>query len=125
VHVSEGAIVAFIRNFGRDYAETEQRCRRQLLRSPFIHADETKINIQGTDYYTWVFTDGRHVLFRLSATRESVVVREVLGEYTGILITDFYGGYDAVPSNCQELWIDRMRSFRRRPSRPASWSHHP
>ena len=24
-------------------------------------------------------------------------------------------------SNCQELWIDRMRIVRRRPSRPASW----
>jgi hypothetical protein len=26
-----------------------------------------------------------------------------------------------VSSNCQELWIDRLRCVRRRPSRPASW----
>ncbi len=60
VRVNQGTIVAFIRSFARDYAETEERCRQQLLRSPFIHADETKINIQGTNYYAWVFTDGRH-----------------------------------------------------------------
>jgi predicted RecB family nuclease len=111
VRVNQGTIVAFIRNFARDYAETEERCRQQLLRSPFIHADETKINILGTNYYTWVFTDGRHVLFRLSATRESVVVREVLGEYTGILITDFYGGYDAVPCRQQKCLVHLIRDL--------------
>lgn len=111
VGVSEGAIIAFMRHFARDYAEVEERCRRQLLRSPFIHADETKINIQGTDYYAWVFTDGRHVLFRLSATRESVVVREVLGEYTGILITDFYGGYDAIPCRQQKCLVHLIRDL--------------
>ena len=29
------------------------------------------------------------------------------------------------PSNCQELWIDRMRNLRRRPPRPAWWPHRP
>jgi len=111
VRANQGTIVAFIRNFARDYADTEERCRQQLLRSPFIHADETKINIQGTNYYTWVVTDGRHVLFRLSATRESVVVREVLGEYTGILITDFYGGYDAVPCRQQRCLVHLIRDL--------------
>ena len=111
VGVSEGAIIGFMRYFARDYAETEERCRRQLLLSPFIHADETKINIQGTDYYTWVFTDGRHVLFRLSATRETVVVRELLGEYTGILVTDFYGGYDAVPCRQQKCLVHLIRDL--------------
>jgi Transposase IS66 family len=111
VRVSESTIVAFMRCFACDYAETEERCRRQLLRSPFIHADETKINVHGTDYYAWVFTDGRHVLFRLSATRESVVVREVLGEYAGILITDFYGGYDAVPCRQQKCLVHLIRDL--------------
>ena len=58
VRVSESTIVAFMRCFACDYAETEERCRRQLLRSPFVHADETKINIQGTDYYAWVLRMG-------------------------------------------------------------------
>ena len=111
VHVSESTIVAFVRHFARHYAETEERCRQQLLLSPFIHADETKINIQGTDHYTWVFTDGRRVLFRLSATRESVMAREVLGEYTGILITDFYGGYDAVLCRQQKCLVHLIRDL--------------
>ena len=51
------------------------------------------------------------MLFRLSATRESVVVREVLGEYTGILITDFYGGYDTVPCRQQKCLVHLIRDL--------------
>ena len=63
------------------------------------------------NYYAWVFTDGSHVLFRLTATRESAVVREVLGDYTGILITDFYGGYDAVPCRQQKCLVHLIRDL--------------
>ena len=111
VRVNQGTIVAFMRNFALDYAETEELSRAQLLRSPFIHADETKLNIQGTNHYAWVFTDGRHVLFRLSATRECSVVHEVLGEYGGILISDFYGGYDAVPCRQQKCLVHLIRDL--------------
>jgi hypothetical protein len=111
VRVNQGTIVAFMRNFARDYAEAEELCSTHLLSSPFVHADETKINIQGTDWYAWVFTDGRHVLFRLSATRECSVVREVLGEYSGILITDFYGGYDSVPCRQQKCLVHLIRDL--------------
>jgi len=111
VRVNQGTIVAFMRNFARDYAEAEEPCRTHLLSSPFVHADETKINIQSTDWYAWVFTDGRHVLFRPSATRECSVVREVLGEYSGILITDFYGGYDSVPCRQQKCFVHLIRDL--------------
>jgi predicted RecB family nuclease len=111
VRVNQGTIVTFVRRLGRDYAETEERCRQQLLRSPFIHADETKINIQGMNYYAWAFTDSSHVLFRLSATRESTVAREVLGDYDGILITDFYGGYDAISCRQQKCLVHLIRDL--------------
>ena len=111
VRVNQGSVVAFMRNFARDYAETADLCQAQLLRSPYIHADETKLNIQGRNHYAWVFTDGRHVLFRFSATRECSVVREVLGEYGGILITDFYGGYDSVPCRQQKCLVHLIRDL--------------
>lgn len=109
--VPESIIVTFVRNFADDYAETEERCLKQLLLSPFIHADETKINIQGVNQYVWVFTDGRHVLFRLTATRETAVVQELLAGYGGILITDFYGGYDAFPCRQQKCLVHLIRDL--------------
>src|SRR2546421_10640015 len=50
-------VLELIYYFSEKYAETEQIILKRLLESPFIHADETRINIQGRTYYVWVFTD--------------------------------------------------------------------
>ena len=109
--ISEGVIVDFLENFARDYAETEELCRQSLLRSSFIHVDETKINIQGTDHYVWVFTDSAHVLFRMTQTREATIVRELLADYDGVLISDFYGGYDAMTCRQQKCLVHLIRDL--------------
>ena len=110
-HISTATFIHFLQDFARAYAETEERCLQQLLTSPFVHVDETKISIQGVDHYAWVFTDGAHVLFRLTATRETAVVRDVLADYTGILVTDFYAGYDAINCRQQKCLVHLIRDL--------------
>ena len=110
-HISEGSIGNFLRHLAGYYAETGDQCRQRLLESPFIHADETKINIQGTDQYVWVFTDGKHVIFRLTATREATVAQEVLKGYNGILIADFYAGYDGINCRQQRCLVHLIRDL--------------
>jgi Transposase IS66 family len=55
-----------------------------------------------TIHYVWVFTDGTHVVFRMTETREAVIVHEFLSDYQGILISNFYPGYDAVKCRAQK-----------------------
>lgn len=90
VHISGAVIVDFLNGFARYYADTERLLIQHTLTSPFIHADETQINIQGVDHYVWVFTDGTHVVFRMTETREAAIVHDFLSGYQGILISDFY-----------------------------------
>jgi hypothetical protein len=66
--------------------------------------DETKVNIQGANWCVWVLTDGRYVIFKLTDTRETTIVQEFLTRYQGVLITDFYGGYDSVQCRQQRCW---------------------
>jgi hypothetical protein len=87
------------------YAPTESACLRAICKSPFVHVDETKINVQGVDHYVWVFTDGKHVVFRMTETREADIVREVLAGYQGVLVSDFYPGYDGVPCRQQKCLV--------------------
>ena len=108
---SEGTIVNFMRYFVNFYSSTERKFKDKLLENPFIHADETKINIQGTDHYVWVFTDGKHVIFRMTETRESTIVHEFLADYEGILISDFYPGYDAASCKQQKCWVHLIRDL--------------
>jgi predicted RecB family nuclease len=63
---TEASIVNFMKRFAEEYAVTERRLVRHILGGPFVHVDETRLSIQGTDHYVWVFTDGPHVFFRLT-----------------------------------------------------------
>jgi hypothetical protein len=108
---SEANIVNFMRRFASEYAVSERRLMRLILQGPFVHVDETRLNIQGTDHYVWVFTDGRHVFFRMTESRESAIVHEVLAGYTGVLISDFYPGYDGVKCKQQKCWVHLIRDI--------------
>jgi hypothetical protein len=68
----------------------------RILQSSAIHLDETKISILGMHQQVWVITNGRDVVFRLTETRETGFLQELLVGYRGVLVSDFYGGYDAI-----------------------------
>jgi hypothetical protein len=93
------------------YAATEKAILQAILTSDCVHVDETKINIQGVDHYVWVFTDGKHVVFRMTETREADIVREVLAGYQGVLISDFYPGYDSMPCRQQKCLVHLIRDI--------------
>jgi hypothetical protein len=80
--------INFIKYFAEYYAATEKLSIQRILESPFVHADETPINIQGVDHYVWAFTNGKHVVFRMTETREAAIAHEFLSGYKGVLISD-------------------------------------
>ena len=84
---------------------------KAILDSRIIHVDETKINVQGFNQYVWVLTDGAHVIFRLTETRETTVVQELLENYRGTLISDFYGGYDSISCSHQKCLVHLIRDL--------------
>jgi Transposase IS66 family/RNase_H superfamily len=109
--ISEGTIGNFLDYFARYYANAERLLIERILASPFVHADETQINIQGVDHYVWVFTDGTHVVFRMTETREATIAHDFLSGYQGILISDFYPGYDSVKCRQQKCLVHLIRDL--------------
>ena len=110
-YVSQAAIVNFVGQLSAEYLSTERTLVRQILSSRFIHVDETKISIHGTTYYVWVLTDGSHVVFRLTDTRETTLIQQIIDGYSGVLVSDFYGGYDAVPCRQQKCLVHLIRDL--------------
>lgn len=110
--ITGGSIVNFIVDMAEKYASTEKILLKKILASPFIHIDETKMNIQGTNYYVWVLTDGIHVVFKLTETREATFVQEILEKgYSGVLISDFYAGYDSCKCRQQKCLVHLIRDL--------------
>jgi len=101
----------FLKHLAEYYSITEKNIANSLLRSPFIHVDETPVSIRGFNWYVWVFTDGMHTIFKLTETRETTFVQEFLAQYQGVLITDFYAGYDSVQCTQQRCWVHLIRDL--------------
>jgi hypothetical protein len=82
-----------------------------MLNGPVIHLDETKINIVGADQYVWVLTDNSRVIFRLQRTRETDFLKPLLADFKGTVVSDFYGGYDALPCRQQKCLVHLIRDL--------------
>ncbi len=109
--IAPGSISNIIKYFSDKYGDSEKILLSRILLSPFIHVDETQISIRGINQYVWTFTDGSHVIFRLTETRESDIVHEILRGYNGVLVSDFYGGYDAMSCKQQKCWVHLIRDL--------------
>ena len=104
-------ILHFIYYFADYYFSTEQLIIRQILKGPFVHVDETKINIRGEDQWVWVFTDGKYVVYKLTENREATIAHDFFSNYSGIVISDFYGGYDSLVCRQQKCWSHLIRDL--------------
>ncbi|MDA3906886.1 MAG: TM0106 family RecB-like putative nuclease [Bacteroidales bacterium] len=109
--ISNASIYNIIKIFSYTYNITENLNLKQLLKSPFIHVDETQISFKGTNHYIWIFTDGKYVVFRETETREISMVVELLTDFKGILVSDFYLGYDSLNCMQQKCWVHLLRDL--------------
>jgi transposase len=109
--ITDGTAVGFVKAVAERYAPAESTLLRRMLESPFIHVDDTKVNIQGENNHVWAFTDGVHVAFRMTATREPDIVHEVLKGYKGVMVSDFYPGFDSVACRQQKCLIHLVRDI--------------
>lgn len=111
IWIASGGVHTLFKSITPRYKKTEFLILKDLFNSPIIHADETQVNIQGKNQYVWVFCDGSHVIFRLTPTREANIAHEVLHDYEGVLITDFYAGYDSISCRQQKCWVHLIRDI--------------
>jgi predicted RecB family nuclease len=103
--------VGFVEKFAEYHQRTEDLLLRRIMEGPIVHLDETKINISGDDQYVWVFTDGGRVVFRLRPNREAEFLKPLFANFEGTVITDFYGGYDALLCRQQKCLVHLIRDL--------------
>jgi hypothetical protein len=103
--------IGFVERFSEYYSRTEDLLLQGLLNGPVVQLDETKINIMGADEYVWVLTDNRRVFFRLQPNRETEFLKPLFSTFAGTVVTDFYGGYDALPCTQQKCLVHLIRDL--------------
>lgn len=94
-----------------------------ILQSAVLTMDETPIKADRTGHgtmktaYFWpVYGDRHEIAFPFALTREAAVVRAVLGEYGGVLLSDGYKAYESYAAEMKRLvhaqcWSHTRRGF--------------
>src|SRR5260370_851721 len=93
------------------YEAVYQRLLDKIGRGSLVHADETRARIIGKDVYVWVFTSLEEVAFVLSESREASTAQNLLADFKGVLVSDFYTGYDSIDCVQQRCLIHLMRDI--------------
>jgi hypothetical protein len=95
----------------RYYRSTYQGLLRKILSGNLLHIDETEVKLQTGKGYVWVFTNLEEVVFMYRPTREGDFLRELLKDFHGVLVSDFYAAYDSIECPQQKCLIHLMRDI--------------
>jgi hypothetical protein len=110
VHGSQ--VSAFKQLLARYYEETYKRLLAKLMAGSLIHGDETEINVRKVGKaYVWVFTNLEEVVFLYRPSREGEFLHDLLKDFKGVFVSDFYAAYDSLPCAQQKCLIHLLRDF--------------
>jgi hypothetical protein len=93
------------------YAATYRNLLDTILTGPLLHVDETEVQLQTGKGYVWVFTNLEEVVYLYRPTREGEFLHELLKDFRGVLVSDFYGAYDGLACPQQKCLIHLMRDI--------------
>lgn len=94
VRVSRGLLAKVIRKVSTSLQDPYEELLRLLPEQDLLNVDETGHKDQGKRLWTWCFRASLFTLFKISPSRGSDVLLEVLGgEFDGVLGCDYFSAY--------------------------------
>jgi len=111
IKIADGTIYKFKVRLAKEYEETAREIKQHLLNGSLINTDETQASILGVKKYVWVFANIDSVYYLFRETRETDFLAEWLQGFNGVLVSDFYTGYDSLPYAQQKCLIHLIRDF--------------
>ncbi len=93
------------------YKSSYEKLLEKIFTGRLIHADETKLSLDNKVGYVWAFTSMENVAYIYAASREGDLVKTLLKDFKGVLISDFYAAYDSVDCPQQKCLIHLIRDM--------------
>ena len=93
------------------YRTTYQRLLERILAGPILLADETEVKLRAGKGYVWVFASLQEVVYMYRPTREGGFLLALLQDFHGVLVSDFYAGYDGVGHRQQKCLVHLIRDL--------------
>lgn len=109
---SKGTIYTWIHNLSNILSESEyEKIKEELLKSLFLHVDETPIKINGEQFYIHNISNGLYTLQYVNKKRGEEAIKEFgfLEKFNGILVHDHFTMYYNYGSGNAECNVHTLR----------------
>jgi hypothetical protein len=83
----------------------------KMLAGHVLHGDETEVKLKTVKGNVWVFASLEEVVYMYRPNREGVFLQELLKDFHGVLVSDFYAAYDSIKCPQQKCLIHLMRDI--------------
>jgi predicted RecB family nuclease len=94
------------------YRETANSILAHALRGDLIQIDETSARLRDSaSSHVWVIATMDSVYYFFRPNRETDFLHEMLKGFSGVLVSDFYAGYDSLPCKQQRCVIHLIRDL--------------
>jgi predicted RecB family nuclease len=93
------------------YRKTCDRILGRIVGGGLGHADETEVALKKEKGYVWVLASMEDVHYQYRPSREAGFLRDLLAGFKGVLVTDFYSGYDSLDCPQQKCLAHLIRDF--------------
>ena len=111
VRIPECQMYVFKRNLSAIYAKLYSEILDSLKQGRLLHIDETSVNLKGQTGFVWVLAGIDRVFYLYRPTREASFLEEMLKGFDGVLVSDFYSGYDSLDCNQQKCLVHFIRDI--------------
>lgn len=111
LRLSEGIIRSFKANAAEKYRAAYNELISRLCVGELLHADETKIGLKDREGFVWIFGNMKEVAYVYSETREGDILSNLLKDFKGVLVSDFYAAYDGTACPQQKCLIHLIRDL--------------
>jgi hypothetical protein len=95
----------------RYYRGAYRRLLERIIAGAVLHADETEMKLHDGTGYVWVFANLDTAVYIFRPSREGEFLREMLKDFTGVLVSDFYSAYDGLNCLQQRCLIHLIRDM--------------
>jgi predicted RecB family nuclease len=93
------------------YRKTCDRILGRIVGGRFAHADETEVALRQSKGYVWVLANQVDVLYLYKPSREAGFLKDLLAGFEGVLVSDFYSGYDSLDCPQQKCLVHLIRDL--------------
>jgi hypothetical protein len=95
----------------KHYRRVYKRLLDKILSGDVLQIDETEVRLRTGTGYVWVFTTSEEVVYMYRPTREGDFLHDLLKNFHGVLVSDFYAAYDSLGCPQQKCLIHLMRDM--------------